>query len=147
VLAHDEGPFSSNKESGVDLNLEVLFTSPDVLKAIWSPRPHFGLTGNTAGDTDQVYAGLGWQWDFFKDWFAGFTLGGAVHDGKLRTHDGARDKKELGCRVLFRESADLGYRLGGPHSLMLSFSHISNAKLCGVNEGLENVGIRYGYRF
>lgn len=147
VLAHDQGPFSSNKEDGVDLNLEVLFTAPDLLKVIWSPRPHVGLTGNTAGDTDQFYVGLGWEWDFLKHWFAGFTLGGAVHDGELTTTDGARDKKELGCRLLFRESVDAGYRFGGRHSLMLHFSHISNAKLCEVNEGLENVGIRYGYRF
>ena len=26
-------------------------------------------------------------------------------------------------------------------------AHLSNAKFCDTNEGLENVGVRYGYRF
>ena len=30
---------------------------------------------------------------------------------------------------------------------MFHFDHISNAKLCSTNEGLETFGIRYGYRF
>ena len=49
--------------------------------------------------------------------------------------------------MLFRESLDLGYRVLGPHSIMFHFDHISNAKLCSTNEGLETFGIRYGYRF
>ncbi len=147
VLAHDQGPFSSNKEDGVDLNLEVLFNSPGFLDLILSPRPHAGITGNTSGDTSQFYIGLGWEWTFFENWFAGLTLGGAAHEGELSTSDGARDKKELGCRILFRGSVDLGYRFRGPHSVMAHFSHISNAKLCDQNDGLENIGLRYGYRF
>ena len=145
LFAHDQGPFSSNKEDGVDINLEVIFISPDVLDIIWGPRPHFGLTGNSSGDTSQAYVGLGWEWDFWRTWFAGFTLGGAIHDGKNTTS--RLDRKELGCRVLFRQSIDFGYRFSKRHSVMAQLSHISNAKLCSENEGLENIRIRYGYRF
>ena len=30
---------------------------------------------------------------------------------------------------------------------MVQLSHSSNAKLCSENEGLETIGIRYGYQF
>ncbi len=145
VLAHDQGPFSSNKEDGIDANFEILFSSPDFLDIIWSPRPHIGVTYNAYGDTSQAYLGLTWEWDFWQDFFAGFSLGGAVHDGELTTL--ALDKKELGCRVLFRESITLGYRFNKHYSIMGFFDHISNASLCSNNEGLETAGVRFGYRF
>jgi lipid A 3-O-deacylase len=145
VLAHDQGPFSSNKEDGADINLELLFVSPDFLDGIGAPRPHAGLTLNTSGDTSQAYLGLSWEWDFWDGAFAGFSLGGAVHNGE--TLRAPLDKKELGCSVLFRESIDFGYRLDDNNSLMVHLGHISNAKLCDTNEGLENIGIRHGYRF
>ncbi|HJO72215.1 MAG TPA: acyloxyacyl hydrolase [Rhodospirillales bacterium] len=145
LLAHDQGPFSSNKEDGVDINLEVIFVTPEILDIIWRPRPHIGLIGNSSGDTSQAYVGLGWEWDFWRTWFAGFTLGGAIHDGKNTTKE--LDRKELGCRVLFHESIDFGYRFSKRHSVMAQLSHSSNAKLCSENEGLETIGIRYGYQF
>ena len=46
---HDAGVFGRNEESGADGNVEVLFGSPDILAAIWSPRPHLGLTVNSDG--------------------------------------------------------------------------------------------------
>ncbi len=145
ALIHDEGPFSHQKESGLDSNLEVLFTSPGMLDIIGSPRPHIGATVNSHGDTSQGYLGLSWEWSFMGDAFAGFSLGGAAHNGATRTN--ALNKKELGCKVLFRESIDVGYRFFKRHAIMLHLAHISNAKLCGKNEGLENVGLRYGYKF
>lgn len=147
LLAHDQGPFSSNKEDGPDVNLEFLFVSPDLLDAIWSPRPHIGFTGNTADDTSQAYLGLTWEWGFWRRAFAEFSLGGAVHDGELTTNIVGRTKKELGCRVLFRESVAIGYKFAGRHSVMVHLDHMSNAGICVQNEGLENVGVRYGYRF
>jgi lipid A 3-O-deacylase len=66
VLAHDVGVFGSNLEEGPDLNLELRFVSPDFLGAIWSPRPHLGLTGNLAGDTSQAYFGLTWSFMLWR---------------------------------------------------------------------------------
>jgi lipid A 3-O-deacylase len=145
ILAHDWGAFGSQKERGADINFELLLMAPDVLKRIWSPRPHFGFNANMVGHTRQAYLGLSWQWDFWRNWFTSFSFGGAVHDGKTETTDLKR--KELGCSVLFRESIELGYRLTSTHGLSLFADHISNAKLCKHNEGLENFGLRYGYRF
>jgi lipid A 3-O-deacylase len=145
AMVHDEGPFSRNKESGFDTNLELLFTSPDFLQAIWSPRPHIGGTYNSDGNTHQAYLGLTWEWDFFSHFFFNFSVGGVYHTGEKVTSD--PNKKSLGCSVLFRESLNLGYRINEAHSLMFHFDHISNAKMCSTNEGLETFGLRYGYRF
>ena len=142
---HDEGPFSRNEEDGFDINLEILFPSPDLLEFIWSPRPHIGITVNASGDTSQAYFGLSWEWELWGNWFAGFSLGGSVHDGKLTTN--RIDRKELGCRLLFRESVEFGYRFAGRHGLSLFLDHISNGNICDANEGLENFGVRYGYLF
>ena len=163
TLLHDFGPFSSSKESGIDGNLEFLFTAPDLFNVIWSPRPIIGLSYNSNGDTSQAYAGLEWEKKFWGEWFASFSLGGSVHDGHLVGElDGRTGEKSLGCRVLFREAVGFGYRFLGKHAVMLHLDHISNASLCEkntangqrngrhtvvVNEGLESVGIRYGYLF
>ncbi|MDH5748920.1 MAG: acyloxyacyl hydrolase [Rhodospirillales bacterium] len=147
VLWHDEGPFSHRKEEGVDGNIEILFASPRWLDFIGSPRPHVGGSFNSAGDTNQAYLGLTWDWSFWKGAFAEFSLGGAIHDGETDQGSAPLDRKELGCPVLFRESIGLGWRFQNRHSISLHLDHISNAKLCDTNEGLENVGIRYGYMF
>src|SRR5437764_1156626 len=39
LLKHDIGIFGHHKETGGDVNLELLFTSPDFLKIIGPPRP------------------------------------------------------------------------------------------------------------
>lgn len=151
VLNHDEGPFSRNKEDGnPNINAEVLFVSPDLLDVIWSPRPHVGASINTGGDTSQIYAGLSWEWFLWGDIFAGFSLGGAVHDGETTlgpTDPEKTKRKELGCSVLFRESVEVGWMITDHHAISFILDHISNARLCDENEGLENMGLRYGYRF
>ena len=160
ALVHDTGPFSSQDESGIDTNFELLFASPDMFGFVWSPRPHLGISYNSSGDTSQAYLGLTWDWSFLDDWFFEVGWGGMIHDGHLV---GVDDRsKSLGCRLLFRESVNVGYRFYKRHSLMLHFDHSSNASLCKkntadgsaegrhdvvLNEGLENLGVRYGYMF
>ena len=145
LLAHDIDAFERGREDGVDLSLEVYFTSPAVLEAIWSPRPHIGIALNTAGDTSQVYGGLVWDWPFWQPFFLEGALALAVHDGKLAS--APRDRKALGCRVLFRESVALGARFLERHTIAVQFAHISNASLCTSNPGLNTLGIQYGVRF
>jgi lipid A 3-O-deacylase len=145
VLKHDTGPFSRTEEDGVNVNLELLFTSPGFLKAVWSPRPHLGVSINTSGDTNQAYFGLSWEFDVWRSMIVGFSLGGSVHDGETKTD--RIDRKELGCHLLFRESLEIGWRFGQHHAITAFLDHMSNAGLCDKNEGLENVGVRYGYRF
>ncbi len=144
ILANDTVPTLTHKEPGADINLELLFHSPDFLRFLWSPRPHVGVAINTGGDTSQIYAGLTWEWDFWRNMFVSLALGGAIHDGELDVR--SNDKKELGCRVLFRQAVELGFRFRQRHSLSLYLDHLSNAGICDQNEGLELLGIRYGYR-
>jgi lipid A 3-O-deacylase len=145
ALWHDQGPFSHRKERGYDGNLEILFTSPKFLTQIWTPRPHMGISLNSVGDTNQTYLGLTWESEFYQHYFANFSVGAGYHDGYKVTD--LQDRKSLGCKFLFRESIDLGFRVQKNHSIMAHLDHVSNAKLCSTNEGLESVGIRYGYLF
>lgn len=163
ALAHDIGPFSSREEDGVDANIELLFASPSFMSVLWSPRPTLGVSVNSQGDTSQVYLGLTWEYQHSSGWFASFGFGGMAHDGHLvGDAKGVQQGKSLGCRFLFRESIDIGYRFAGGHSLMAHLDHSSNASLCEkntsdgtahgrhdvvLNEGLESVGLRYGYKF
>ena len=131
LLAHD---FLHQKESGVDFNGEVLFVSPGFMRWILSPRPHIGFSVNSAGNTDQVYAGLTWTL-IGKDallveddrLFLNYGFGGSVNDGNLDTK--RSDEKELGTRLLFRLSAEAGYTFLPHNSLSVYFDHESNAGL------------------
>lgn len=145
LSVHDISFLGHGKEDGVDGVAEVLFQSPDMLEVLWSPRPHVGIAVNTAGDTSQLYAGLSWTFEPAEHLVLEFSLGGAVHDGTLSSSDPA--DKQLGSRVLFRESLSLGYRIDERNSVLVTFDHESNARLAEHNAGLNNLGIRWGYRF
>lgn len=147
---HDAGILGTRKERGPDLNLELRFASPEFLSAIWSPRPHLGVTGSLAGDTSQLYFGLTWSFMLWRTGgndglFLDVSLGGSAHNGKLEPN--RTDRKALGSRVLFRESLELGYRFGDVHSVSVFLDHASNANLASHNEGIDSLGVRYGLKF
>ncbi len=100
---------------------------------------------NTSEDTSSFYFGLTYEWDFWESFFFTLDLGGALHDGDLSPPD--RDTKELGCRLLFHKAASLGFMATEHHTIAFRLDHISNAKLCSENEGLDTVGVVYSYRF
>jgi len=145
VYAHDIDLWSFEREEGTDVNAEILFVSPSFLEAIWAPRPHLGTTINTSGDTSHVYGGLTWEYDLPANFFVDANLGGSVHNGKLDTNDD--DRKSLGSRVLFRLGAALGYNITEKVNISLQYEHMSNAYLADPNEGMDNIGLRLGYRF
>jgi len=148
VLAHDVHIFSSSrKEDGADFNGEILFNLPanQFFSLIGTPRFHLGGSVNSEGDTDQGYFGLTWDYHSNIGVFIEGSFGGATHDGKLDSY--SVDRKSLGSRVLFRISGSVGYQFNEHHSLAVMLDHISNAGLADPNEGMDNVGIRYGFRF
>lgn len=151
VLAHGVGPFTDHKEDGAGLNGEVAFVSPKALSVIGAPRPVVGATiAPEDGATSQVYAALIWRQSFLSRMFIEGGVGLAVHNGETDYSPNDPDINHttyLGCRVLFRLSADLGYWLTDRLSVSVHSEHISNAELCSVNEGLDNSGVRFGYRF
>lgn len=155
ILKHSVSFGSAAKESGFDGNLEILFVSPDwwLMEAIFAPRPHLGASFNASDtDTDQIYAGLTWEWPrsgpFFMDLALGLTIHNGMLDNSMITGKARIDRREFGCRVVFRQALDVGWRITKNHSLSVMLSHLSHAGLCGgENEGLNNAGVRYGYRF
>jgi len=155
VLAHDIGFLTHHVEGGADLNLELLFASPDMLSIIGSPRPHIGADINTAGNTSDGHIGLTWGWTLLPSLFGGGavfangSLGGAVHDGftGTKTSVAPPGRKLLGSAVLFRESAELGYQITPIVSISAILDHISNANLAPRNAGITSAGARLGFRF
>lgn len=145
LVDHDIALGADHTEPGIDVNGELLFTSPGFLAAIGAPRPHLGGSVNTAGATSYAYFGLTWTAALSDTVFAGLGLGGAVHDGELAGTDPHR--KQLGSRVLFHAYVELGYRLTATTSLSLFLDHMSNADLARHNQGMTNIGLRVGLKF
>jgi lipid A 3-O-deacylase len=154
VLAHDIRVFGLGRsgETGADVTIEVLFPSPAFLRNLGAPRPHLGVSINTAGHTDYGYLGLTWSG---RPWrpllalpeglFAAGSLGGGVHDGHRNT--APPERKILGSRLLFRESVEAGYQLTRKVSFSVMLDHVSNAGLATHNQGLTNFGTRIGVTF
>jgi lipid A 3-O-deacylase len=152
LLAHDVGFLGDHTERGFDVNLEMLFTSPDILSVIGSPRPHIGGDYNTAGQTSDAFAGLTWGISLIQNLFrtgdAVFmtgSLGGAYQDGYI--DNAPLGRKRLGSPVLFRESAELGYQVTPVISVSAILEHISNADLAQHNAGITSAGARLGFKF
>jgi lipid A 3-O-deacylase len=147
VLMHDvphmwSGFSIENRQP--DLNAEAIL-SPSF--ALWggTVRPALGGTWNFDHGTSKAYADARWQVETGLGVFFGLGIGAAVHNGYRDPV--SLDHKALGSRVLFHFPAEIGYRFAGGHSLSLYFEHISNGYTQRSNEGLDDLGIRYGYKF
>jgi lipid A 3-O-deacylase len=156
VLGHDLGFLTHHVEGGADINIEMLFTPPDILSVIGSPRPHIGADINTAGNTSDGYFGLTWGVTLLQSLFGtgdgvflNGSLGGAIQDGFTGTATSRPPpgRKLLGSTVLFRESAELGYQITPTVSISALLDHISNANLAPRNAGITSAGARLGFKF
>ncbi len=145
VNAHDITLGGDHEEPGADVNGELLFTSPGLLGAIGSPRPHLGVAVNTSGATSYAYFGLTWTASIFERAFVSGALGGAVHNGEINAL--VDDRKQLGSRVLFHEYVEVGFRATPVLSLSVFLDHMSNADLARHNAGMTNIGLRTGFKF
>ncbi|ACM36363.1 MULTISPECIES: acyloxyacyl hydrolase [Rhizobium/Agrobacterium group] len=126
-------PFSRDSASGF-------------LDSLARPRVHVG--GEIGGDSlnNQIYAGFSWTTDIFSSkTFIEAGFGGVIHDGAIDEQH--RNGPDLGCRVLFREYAALGYRINKTWSIMGQIEHASNADLCDPNDGMTRAGVMVGYKF
>lgn len=152
VLAHDEAPIVANVETGIDVNADVLFTSPRSLEWFHAPRPFVGVTIASEG-ISHLHGGMSWDWDIGSSrWFGTGAVGLAAHNGDPLLEDEqtpyeAETEKALGCRVNFYLYVGLGYRLSRRWNVAAHYEHLSNATLCESNEALENIGVRVGRVF
>lgn len=155
LLVHDvEFIAAAPVEDGLDVNAELLVPTTQVtgLEAedglvnwLLGPRLHVGAQINTEGGSGQVYAGLTWTEEIASGIWFGFAAGGARHNGETDRLGAGR--KALGSKTLFRLSAELGADLTDNLNVSLYFDHESNAYLADRNPGLDNYGIRTGWRF
>jgi lipid A 3-O-deacylase len=164
VLTHIEG--ASGGETGPSINAEVIFPSwfpkYESTLARWllsNSRPHIGASINTAGNTSQLYFGKTWTIPLTGPLFFEVSLGGTVHNGRLRSHydQDPQFVAAYGCALNFRESLSLGVDIGGNLRLLATVDHMSNGAgiagnvgvvICsGYNRSINNVGGRFSYSF
>jgi lipid A 3-O-deacylase len=147
ILDHDVPDLWSGfrrEEESADINLEALL-SPSVMFFGGTIRPAIGASVNTSGQTSHAYLDARWQYETPAGIFFGLGLGGAIHNGELDDHD--PDRKALGSRLLFHIPIEVGYRFDEHNSVSMYFEHTSNGYTQDFNEGLDRLGIRYGYHF
>jgi lipid A 3-O-deacylase len=134
-----------------DINVELLFDVPSLTEWVsWGElRPHLGATVNFGQLESMVYGGVSWTVPVLDGpVFVEASLGAAVHNGGTGPYGTATaPARDLGCAVMFRESASIGVMVTETASVMATVEHASNANLCQSNRGLTNVGIRFGWRF
>jgi lipid A 3-O-deacylase len=152
ILAHDVGFLGDGVEGGADIVGEVLFKSPDFLRVVGVPRPTIGGSANTNGKTDYLYFDMTWTVTAWRATlqqddgiYLGAFVGGALHDGRLNERDDSN--KNLGTRALFHLGVEAGYQITPVYSIELYFSHLSNAFTSSQNPGLNNGGVRVGFKF
>lgn len=170
VLAHDIMKDNEHTNS-IDLNLEFAFESTrpidfgnGALNFVLNPRGIIGGSINTEGDTHQAYVALDWRYQFISGIFVEASFGAVGHNGNLEqdtvacppsatcTLSGNRayvdtGEPSLGFPVLFREHAEVGYQMDSGWSISVFGAHMSNAGLSSDNDGMDFVGLRFGYAF
>ena len=146
ALAHDVDNLWSgfSREGGADINIEAVFT-PSWGIAGGAVRPALGGSFNTSGDTSKIYLDARWEYGEEEGIFFGFGVGAAVHNGEK--HLVNTNTKALGSKVLFHIPLEIGYRLDTHHGISVYFDHVSNAYTQDENEGMDTLGVRYGYKF
>ena len=153
LLAHDRGWFGTNREGfGPDYNFELMFNSPNFMNRFWSPKPILGLTQTSSGGSSLYYGGLTWDFKISEKWFFSGTTGIAYTNGLTKLNKGAvptGDKKiQFGSNIFHRGALEIGWNFYGKDTISLMFSHVSHASMLDEkNQGMDEFGIRYGYRF
>lgn len=149
---------NADKEDGSNIELQVSFDSPGFLNWAGAPQPYLMASINTAGDTSFGGAGLEWRWNFAGNWALEPGVGIVAHNGATDnpfangTPEALAFSEEnvlLGSDLLFRTSLGLTYDFDGPWEAQVFFEHLSHGQILasGRNQGLDELGIRFGYQF
>ena len=149
---------NADKEDGPNIEGELVFKSPDFLSWAFGPRPYAVASVNTAGDTNFGGVGLLWNWDFAEGWSLEPGLGYVIHDGEVDPQFAPGDpaflelssrKVFFGSEDLFRTSLAINRDLSPVSGLQLQYEHLSHGQILGNgrNQGIDNIGIRFYYRF
>lgn len=147
VMLHDaSGMLSRNhKEDGFDTGLEVVFDRRIAELGSGVIRPNLGFTWNNRGGTSKAYAGVIGRWTTDGPFSLELAFGLTAHTGERESRDPG--EKKLGSKLLFRSSLELGWSFARQQQLSLYYDHISNAGLAHENQGMDLVGLRWGWTF
>jgi len=149
---------NADKEDGPNIQAELVFASPGVLRYVASPRPYVIGSWNTQADTSYGGFGLVWNFDIADKWSVEPSLGYVVHTGATKrpfasgspqAAEFAANNVLLGSRDLFRTAIALDRRIGERWGVQLIFEHMSHGQVIGDgrNQGLDNAGIRLFWEF
>jgi len=147
VYVHDvDTPLTaSGQENGIDLNLGWRGGRIDALRFIGAPSPHVYVLVNTAGNMSFASGGISWQ--IGKKYYLRPGIGVAIHNGPDR-EDVTPQRIWFGSRILFAPELAAGVRLNDRFAIEASWLHFSHAQIFGrQNPGIDNFGVRAGYRF
>ena len=143
---------------GDSVQAELVFSSPELLGIIGSPRPYLVGSLNTEGKTSFFGGGVLWRWNWGRHWAFEPGFGYIVHNGEVDnpfpdgTVEAAQFQSEhqlLGSQDLFRVTFALERSFGEHSALQLYYEHASHGQILdrGRNQGLNNIGLRYVWRF
>lgn len=152
IMMHDTlHPEKDDRESGVNLETEVISPRIDALEFLGRPRLHASASVNTDGDTNFAAIGFVWRKQWSERWTGELQFGYAVHDGELDSADPVlqETRLQLGSRDLFRTALGADYKVSENWSIGLQWVHLSHGGILGDgrNQGLDTAGVRFTRRF
>src|SRR5690606_6703211 len=127
-IRSDHGDIVEGKEEGLNLEFDLVSSSPDFLNLIGSPRPYVMASINTDDGVSFGGIGLYWRWEFAEGWAFEPGFGYVVHNGELDNPfpsgspaavEFEAEHQLLGSRDLFRGSFALEREFGPYHAVQL----------------------------
>jgi len=155
-FAHDVSDLGKGRESGTgDAIMEIDTGRPDALRFLGAPRIGLTMGLNSSGLSNAGAVSLVWDHHLFSRFYGTLDLGMGLTDGVSRTPSGVagvydqRHRLLLGSKVLFREAGGIDWRLTDHWSIGGEFVHYSNGLILAKdhNQGINDAGLRLGYRF
>jgi lipid A 3-O-deacylase len=146
VFAHSIGGREAGH--GTDFNVELLgprLIDVPVEYSYFIPRPQVGVMFNSAGQTSYAYVGFAWTLNVTKQIWLEPLFGANYNTAPPDGNDPTRDS--LGCHYGFHTGLSVGYRVDDHWSVIGTWEHISNAGICPHNQGMNDYGLKLGYRF
>ena len=165
VYGHGLGT-KQGAEGGADIMVGLQSERIDGLWWLFKPAVHGMISANTNVPTDFVAAGFDWPIGLFgSKWYVrpgiglayttgeadignAFAPGISAQESERRAHLAAT-RIDFGSSVLFEPELAFGYRINDKWRAELSYVHLSNGQILhqGKNQGMDDIGLRVGYRF
>lgn len=110
-------------------------------------QPYLFGAVNTSGETHYAVAGVSAK--FGKRFYIRPGVGIALHSGDNQDfEDPGDDDVEFGTNILIAPEVGIGFTISERASVEASLVHLSHAQLFGgQNPGIDNVGIRFNWKF